>query len=160
MSSDNDPNQARTRAAVYIMIKKGNKAPFIKRSNTGYRDGEWAMPSGKVDQGESFSAAAIREAKEEVGVDIHPEDLEYVLTLHRRSDDKPDQAWVDVLFVVEKWEGEPYNAEPHKHGELKWLELDELPMTVMEYQRALVEAHKNNLPYVEFGRKEHEYDIR
>lgn len=160
MSSDNDPNQARTRAAVYIMIKKGNKAPFIKRSNTGYRDGEWAMPSGKVDRGESFSAAAIREAKEEVGVDIHPEDLEYVLTLHRRSDDKPDQAWVDVLFVVEKWEGEPYNAEPHKHGELKWLELDELPMTVIEYQRALVEAHKNNLPYVEFGWKEHEYDIR
>lgn len=117
------------------------------------------MPSGKVDQGEAFSAAAIREAKEEVGIDIRPEDLEYVLTLHRKSDDNPDQAWVDILFICEKWEGEPYNAEPHKHSELQWLDLDELPTTVMEYQRALVEAFKNNVPYVEFGWKENEYDV-
>jgi len=158
--SDSDPKQASTRAAVYVFLKRGNQTAMILRSNTGYRDGEWAMPSGKVDHGEPFTVSAIREAKEEVGIDIDIKDLQYVLTLHRKSDNNPANAWVDVLFVCESWKGEPYNAEPHKHSALKWFDMDDLPSEVMDYQRALMQAYKNKTPYVEFGWKEDDYDPR
>ncbi len=155
--SDTDPKQAATRAAVYIFLKRGNKTAMILRSNTGYRDGQWAMPSGKVDHGEPFTLAAIREAKEEVGVDIDAKDLKYILTLHRKSDDNPINGWVDVLFVCETWEGEPYNAEPHKHADMQWFELENLPEKVMDYQLAIIQGYIDKQNYIEFGWREGDY---
>ena len=155
--SNSDADQAKTRAAVYILLLKNNKTPMILRSNTGYRDGEWALPSGKVDHNEPFTVAAIREAKEEIGVKIQAKDLDYVLTLHRKSDNNPNEAWVDMLFVCKEWSGEPYNAEPEKHSELQWFALDNLPDTLMDYQRAIINGYVHNENYIEFGWKQGDY---
>jgi 8-oxo-dGTP pyrophosphatase MutT (NUDIX family) len=157
MSSNNDPNQAKTRAASYMLLIKDNQTFLIKRSNTGYRDGEWSLPAGKVDAGESFTEAAVREAFEEVGVTVDAQDMHYALTMHRKSDNAPGEAWVDVMFVCHEWLGEPHNAEPHKHGEGAWFGLDALPQELMEYQHALINAYNNKQTYFEFGWKEGEY---
>jgi 8-oxo-dGTP diphosphatase len=74
---------AQPRIAVYILLEKDGRHAFVKRSNTGWRDGYYSLPSGKVEKGESYLRAAVREAKEEVGVTIDLEDLEHVLTTHR-----------------------------------------------------------------------------
>ncbi len=39
--------------------------------------------------------------------------------------------WVDLFFEATKWEGEPYNAEPHKHSELVWINKDALHNNVL-----------------------------
>jgi 8-oxo-dGTP diphosphatase len=51
-----------------IIIDDG-KVVLIKRLNEPYKD-HWAIPGGFVEYGEKVEDAAIREAKEETGLDI------------------------------------------------------------------------------------------
>lgn len=135
-------------AAVFIMIAKDGKYAFVKRANTGWWDGYYGLPSGKVEKDESFSQAAMREAKEEVGVDISLDDLSYRGTAHRRS---VDSDWVDVIFEATKWSGEVINAEPEVHSEVAWFALDDLPENTVPHQRLLLDALAKGEQFVEEG---------
>src|SRR3954454_9501177 len=37
--------------------------------------GQWALPGGKIDEGESVEAAALRELEEELGLRVHPSEV-------------------------------------------------------------------------------------
>jgi 8-oxo-dGTP diphosphatase len=52
---------------VDIIIDIDGRIVLIKRKNPPYG---WALPGGFVDYGESFETAALREAKEETGLDV------------------------------------------------------------------------------------------
>ena len=88
----------------------------------------WLPPGGHVELDEDFVEAAIREAKEEAGVDIKKQDLTFVHIVHRHSeDDNVIMDWIDVYFEAKEWLGEPYNAEEEKCERLDWQELNNLP---------------------------------
>lgn len=55
------------------------------RKNTGYRDGEYELPGGHVDTGEDLMQAMVREAKEELLIDIKEEDLKIAHILQDRK---------------------------------------------------------------------------
>ncbi len=52
-------------SAAAIVINENNEILLIKGPRRG-----WEMPGGQVEEGESLSDAAIRETKEEAGIDI------------------------------------------------------------------------------------------
>lgn len=52
-------------SAATIVINEQNEILLIKGPRRG-----WEMPGGQVEEGESLKAAAIRETKEESGVDV------------------------------------------------------------------------------------------
>ena len=54
---------------VDAIIVKDDNIVLIKRLNNPYKD-HWALPGGFVEYGEKVEDAAIREAKEETGLDI------------------------------------------------------------------------------------------
>ncbi len=92
------------------------------RRGTPFMDGWWACgAAGHVERGESAGAAAIREAREELGVEVEPADLEPVATVHRTCAlDDPIEERIDLFFVVRRWHGEPSIAEPDKAEQLRW----------------------------------------
>lgn len=72
--------------ASYVIVKnEEGMIAFVMRSNTSWMNGFYGLPSGKVEQNESFLHAAIREAKEEIGVEVKVNDLEHAITVHRYS---------------------------------------------------------------------------
>lgn len=112
--------------SVYLLLRKDNKVLLIRRANTGYRDGYYSFPAGHVEGNESILLAGIREAQEEVGVDILEADMKFVHVMHRVAEEK-DHERVDFFFEVEKWKNEPRNNEPDKCDEVRWFNLDDLP---------------------------------
>ena len=133
--------------AAHVILRQDGKIAFLLRQNTNWGDGYYGLLSGKVDHGESYLTTAVREAKEEAGIDIKPSDLKHVLTAHRKS----DMLWVDVVFETTKWQGKPHNAEPHKHAELVWLDPKALPDNVVPPIRLYLDEIAAGRRYAEYG---------
>ncbi len=135
--------------ACFVILRRGTTVAFVLREHTTWMNGYYGPPAGKVEENESYTAGAIREAKEEAGITIDPKDLVYAHTMHRHSGG--DMDWVDIYFEVTKWEGEPMNAEPDKHSELVWLDMKNLPDTIVPPVLAALEAVERGEQYSEYG---------
>jgi ADP-ribose pyrophosphatase YjhB (NUDIX family) len=137
--------------ASVIIFRRGHKIACIHRQNTGWYDGYYALPGGKVDPGESFTHAAIREAKEEVGLNLTTDNLEILLVAHIKGED--GAIWVNVLFEAHDWSGELFNAEPNKSSELVWQDIDSLPENTVPNTHVYLKALAAGKHYVECGWK-------
>jgi len=69
------------------MEEKGKQVLLALRKNTGYRDGEYELPGGHVEAGEDLYDAMIREAEEELSINIKRQDLEIVHIFHHYKGD-------------------------------------------------------------------------
>ena len=122
---------------------------FQKRKNTGYCDGFYDLSaSGHVEKNESMKYAMCREAKEELGIDIKEDDLDFVCMIHRNSN---GYIYYDGYFKANKWSGEPIIKEPNKNEELKWFNINNLPSNIIDDRFIAIENYKNNIKYSEFG---------
>jgi 8-oxo-dGTP diphosphatase len=137
--------------AVFIVFKKGNQILLVLRENTGWKDGHYTMPAGHVEARESFRQAAVRESLEEVGLTVALDDLEHLLTLHEI---KPTEGRISTTLEATSWQGEPYNAEPHMHGEVAWFDLDKLPDNMVPQALYSLEQIKAGQTYAEFGEQQ------
>ncbi|MFD1535644.1 NUDIX hydrolase [Nonomuraea guangzhouensis] len=144
-TGESRPDRFRAIVDVHVMLVRDGTVLLGKRANTGYGDGQWHLPSGHLEPGESVVGAAVREAREEVGVTIRPDDLEFAHVMHRA----PDR--VGLFFVARKWAGEPYNAEPHKCAELAWRPLGELPDDTIGYPAAAIARVLAGEPFALYG---------
>ncbi len=134
-------------ASVYLLFRRGDGILLLRRANTGYEDGNYGLVAGHLEQGESLREAAVREAKEESGVDIDVDDLIFKTTMHRRQEDER----VDYFFEVTKWSGEIVNTEPDKCDDLSWFSINDLPENIIPYIRQAIECARDGVTYSEFG---------
>ncbi len=138
--------------ACFVILRKQDKIAVVLRKNTGWMDGFYGVPAGKVEWQERYINGAVREAKEEAGVDILPEDLTFAHVCHRHSEDGDKfMDWVDVFFVANKWTGEPYNAEPEKSERLDWIDVNNLPDNVIPVLKFCLDKMNNGEFYSEYG---------
>ncbi len=135
--------------AVYVLFRKGDDLLFVQRSNTGYLDGMHSLPAGRVEVGEPYTVAAAREAFEEVGLQVSPDDIAFLYMQHRLGED--GTVWTDVFFDSGDWHGQPVNAEPDKHSDIGWIDCTDLPDVIMPYQKYALERIAEGKLYGEFG---------
>ena len=85
---------------VDIIIELDGQILWIRRKNAPHG---WALPGGFVDAGESVEQAALREAREETGLDVELDELLYVYSRPGRD---PRQHNLSVVFTAHA-EGQP-----------------------------------------------------
>lgn len=145
-------DSARPYTACFVLLRDGDKIAMVLRKNTNWMDGHYGLPAGKMEYGETFRQGAIREAKEEAGVDIENQHLRIAHVAHRHAEEgEKFMDWVDIYFEVDAWKGKPHNAEPDKSERLDWLDLHALPENIVPSQRAALEAISRSEVYSEFG---------
>ncbi len=136
---------------VFVFFVREGKILLARRFQTGYEDGNYGLPAGHGENGETMRQGAIREALEEVGVALSQEDMTFALVQHRWCED-PDNphARVGFYFAPAKWSDEPRNTEPEKCDDLNWFPLDALPDNMVPHVRAAIESYKKGERYAEF----------
>lgn len=133
--------------ASYLILIKDEKILLIRRFNTGYEDGNYSVVAGLVDGNETFVQAVVREAKEEVGIDLNIQDLEVVHMIHRKDS---GEEWIDAFILANQWKYEPENMEPQKCDDLGWVEVEALPKNMVQYVKQAIENIKKGIFYSEY----------
>lgn len=138
--------------AVYLFLEKDEKILVARRCNTGYQDGNYQVPAGHVEEGELPTEALMREAKEEVGIDIDLADLEIVHVSYQPKHDETGDR-VSFFFRAKKWSGEVTNMEPHKCDDLKWVSVNEIPENTTLHVQMAIKAMAKGVLFEEIGLK-------
>lgn len=132
----------------HLILIKDNKILLLRRFNTGFEDGNYSVVAGHLNGNETFIQAMIREAREEAGIGLKPDDLDVVHVMHRKC---PGEERIDFFIKAKKWKGEPKIMEPNKCDDLSWFALNDLPENIIPYLKQAIENIMNNTIYSEHG---------
>lgn len=96
-SSDWPPRKV---VCVGTVVLRENRALFIRQAKGHSLEGQWSIPWGIVDPGESPDVAALRETLEEGGIVAEIEGLLGIQNL-------PQKGWIGIVFVCRHVSGIP-----------------------------------------------------
>ncbi|MEJ2132138.1 MAG: NUDIX domain-containing protein [Gammaproteobacteria bacterium] len=129
---------------AHTILRRGDDVLLLRRVNTGFADGLYALPGGHVKAGEPVTGAAVRECREETGLTIEVRDLVPVCVMPYIM---PGGQGVDFIFRCERFTGEPRIGEHERCDELRWCHVDALPTNTVGFVREVV-AHVAQDPWL------------
>lgn len=134
--------------SAYLLLIREGKILLLRRANTGFMDGMYGLPAGHLEGGETAREGGAREAHEEIGINIHPADMEVVHVMHRKA--AQDERF-DIFMMARAHEGEVQNKEPEKCDDLSWFPLEALPENTIDYIRVALRHVQSGTCYSEYG---------
>lgn len=115
------------RLAVYVIFRnKQGEILLIRRANTGWRDGEYTLPAGHIDAGETALESCLHETREEVCLEITKNDLVLKNVTQFQQVDNADENYVNFFFECKNYSGTAKIGEPDKCDDLIWIKPENL----------------------------------
>jgi 8-oxo-dGTP diphosphatase len=117
--------------AVAVIIFRDDRVLLGKRGMHGREPGKWSFPAGFVERGERVEDAAVRETREETGLQIEIDDL---IGLFSETGDP-------VVLAV--YGGHILDGEPHAADdltELGWYRFTDLPELAFSRDQQILDA--------------------
>ena len=100
-------------AIVYRKHHGNTEILLIKHIKSGY----WSFPKGHVEKGETEEETAVREIKEETGIDVYIDpDFRETVTYSPRKDAKKD-----VVYFVARARNFDYTPQLEEIAEIRWV---------------------------------------
>ena len=127
-------NSVKPSASAFVL--RDGRVLLTQRTDNG----NWTMPSGAHDPGESLSMTAVRETLEETGITVRPTGVVGIYTdprhvIHYTSDDEVRQEF-SIVYRAEYVSGEPTTSDETQRVE--WVpvqDLEQLSMDQSQRQR-------------------------
>jgi mutator protein MutT len=115
--------------AVAVLIERNGKILLGRRAHNTRSPGKWSFPAGFVERGEQVELAAIREVREETGLEIT---LDILIGLFSQNGE------IVVLAVYAAHAaGEPVASDDLT--EVGWFSLDELPELAFDHDQRIID---------------------
>lgn len=133
--------EERPKVGVAILIEKDGKILMGKRK-TSHGEGTWCLPGGHVEFGEKLIDAAIRETKEETGLEVS--NLEIISVT---DDIAYGKHYVTIAFKALLINGEPILKQDEKFLELSWFDVNNLPEPLFVATRNLLNNYLSKRIY-------------
>ena len=137
-------------AAVYLIIKnEEGKILLQRRQGSKLWPGFLALPAGHIDEGENAIDAVIREAREELNIEISEDDIIDSFVVNRRN--KSLKPYFDVYFEISSYRGNITINEPEKCSELKWCDINNLPYDMIDFEVEAIENRREGITFSVIG---------
>ena len=128
---------------MLIRENNGKKEVLLAlRKNTGYCDGEYELPGGHIEANEDLLDATIREAKEELNIELKRENLKIEHVLHHYKGNR-----IKFIISAKKFEGRLQIGEPDKCEKIEWFDIEELPNNTEKRASRVLNEIQNGIFY-------------
>ncbi|XP_043692384.1 nudix hydrolase 1 [Telopea speciosissima] len=134
------------RVGVVVFVINGKSVLLGKRRGS-IGDSYFALPGGHLEFGESFEECAVREVKEETGLDI--EKIEFLTVTNNVFLQEAKPSHYVIIFeraVLKDTLQSPQNMEPTKCDGWDWYDWNHLPEPLFGPLETLVKSGFNPLP--------------
>jgi 8-oxo-dGTP pyrophosphatase MutT (NUDIX family) len=118
---------------VHLLLLRDGQVLLGRRSNTGYGDGAYEPPSGRLDERETIVEAAVRVAAAAAGIALDPACVTLAHVMH----DVSGAGRIAFFLTAEGWDGPPAVARGG-YSDLGWFPLDALPANMIDRARVAV----------------------
>jgi len=131
---------------VYVLLFDENNEKVLMVKNRGENSSYYTLPGGAVEDGETLEEAAIREVKEETGVDVT---LDGILTVSEAFFEKRGHHTILFTFNGKIIGGELNISLPEEIEEITWMEpsLAESYIHIPEELKGLINTN-SPVPYI------------
>jgi len=135
---NHDPNHDNVpRVGVGVLLIDAQDRVLLTLRKRSPEAGCWSILGGKVDFLENLQQCAVREAREEAGVEV---ELLRLLCVTDHVLPHEAQHWVAPAYLGRIVSGEVRNCEPDKTQEVKWFALTSLPDNLTMTARNAISA--------------------
>lgn len=126
-------------ALVYRKYHGNTEILLIKHINSGH----WSFPKGHVEAGETEIETAMREIKEETGIDvIIDQSFREIVTYSPRRDTHKE-----VVYFIAKAKNTDYTPQEDEIADIKWVEISRAgSVLAYENDKSIVNKAKNFIP--------------
>lgn len=128
---------------AFILNNKGELLLLKRSQNSKNEKGKWEAPGGAVEFWEKRTDAIKREVKEELDIEIEIVDVLEVIDEMLPQD---KQHWLATSYLVKiKGKQKPRIVESHKHDDMNWFSINNLPKPMSKVTSADIGAYKKRL---------------
>ena len=116
--------RSRIVGAAGVIARKDEKFVLVRHTREAWGDAHryWSFPGGGVEHGEEFEEAAVREFKEETGLNVEITGLVSVCEHVDRSPQGSESAWIMAIFKGKVVGGEMRPETPNEISEVRLFE--------------------------------------
>lgn len=140
-------------AGVGIIVENSNNEILLLKRKSSHGSGQFSIPGGSVDLGESLLEAAKRELEEET--DLIANELYFLgVTNNIATYEKEGVHTLSIIFHVNSFTGNPKIMEPNKHELLDWYHEDLMPTPQFEASKLALSLLNSTIPFLVEGVKE------
>ncbi|MGE6259760.1 NUDIX hydrolase [Heyndrickxia sporothermodurans] len=138
---------------AYVLIFDENNEKVLMVKNKGEQSSYYTLPGGAVEYGETLEIAAIREVKEETGIDVK---LDGMFTVSEAFFEQKGHHAIIFTFIGKKVGGEINIPFPEEIEEVTWMErnLAENYLHIPSDLKGLINK-KTSIPYIFRGNVVH-----
>jgi len=125
-----------------IIVRNDKGEILLSKRSKEIGFGEWELPGGHIEFGETFEQCVRRECQEELGIEVKVSKLISVAPNFIQGNH-----YIVFVFLANSFEGIPENKEPNVHSEMKWFPEDKLPENLFIASKHAFDNYSSGVMY-------------
>ena len=113
---------------IFVTRNTATREILLGYKKAGFGAGKLNGFGGKIENGETARAAAVRELREEASIQVVEQDAEPVAHLTFMFPAQPDWNQIVHVFLARRWSGKPVESREMKP---QWFSVDSIPFEQM-----------------------------
>jgi 8-oxo-dGTP diphosphatase len=126
------------RVGVGVLVVDGSGRALLTLRRCPPEAGCWSILGGRVETFEKLEHCAMREAREEAGIEVV---LERLLCVTDHILPMEGQHWVSPAYLARIVSGEAKNCEPDKTAAIGWFEVHAVPANLTQTAFNAIQAY-------------------